>query len=81
MPLVVTPQLLLCGLFVPRSQMAGWLEGVSTMLPMTWSVMALTEVGSHSSATSTMWSSLAIVVATIMAALTLGALTLRRRTA
>lgn len=80
MPLVVTPQLLLCGLFVPRDQMAGWLEGISNVLPMTFSVKALTEVGSHSSATGTMWSSLAVVVAVIIAALMLGALTLRRRT-
>ena len=81
MPLVVTPQLLLCGLFVPRDQMAGWLEGVSNMLPMTWSVKALTEVGRHTNPTSTMWSSLGVVVAVVVAALMLGALTLRRRTA
>lgn len=81
MPLVVTPQLLLCGLFVPRNQMAGWLEGVSNMLPMTWSVKALTEVGTHTNPTSTMWSSLGVVVAVVVAALMLGALTLRRRTA
>jgi ABC-2 type transport system permease protein len=29
MPAIVLPQLLLCGLFVARDEMAGWLEGIS----------------------------------------------------
>ena len=35
MPAVVIPQLLLCGLFVPRDQMAG-LQAVSDVLPLTY---------------------------------------------
>ena len=30
LPVVVIPQILLCGLFVPRDQMAGWLSALST---------------------------------------------------
>ena len=33
MPVVVLPQALLCGLFVPRDQMAGWLQAISDVLP------------------------------------------------
>ena len=29
MPALVVPQLLLCGLFVDRDQMAGWLQAIS----------------------------------------------------
>ncbi len=80
MPLVILPQLLLCGLFVPREHMAGWLETLSALLPMTYAVEALTEVGAHVSPTNAMWRDLAIVGAVTVAALVLGALTLRRRT-
>ena len=55
MPVVVVPQILLCGLFVPRNQMAGWLQGISNLLPMTYAVEALQEVGMHRSATGRMW--------------------------
>lgn len=80
MPLVILPQLLLCGLFVPRDQMAGWLEVLSTLLPMTYAVEALMEVGVSPDPTSAMWRNLAVVSGATVAALVLGALTLRRRT-
>lgn len=80
MPLVILPQLLLCGLFVPRDQMAGWLEALSIAMPMTYSVDALMEVGRHADPTGTVWRNLAIVAAAAVAALVLGALSLRRRT-
>ena len=80
LPLVVLPQLLLCGLFVPRDQMAGWLETLSNAMPMTYAVEALMEVGANADPTGTMWRSLGVVTALIVAGLVLGALTLRRRT-
>ncbi|MEV4282759.1 ABC transporter permease [Actinoplanes xinjiangensis] len=81
MPLVVAPQLLLCGLFVPRDDMAGWLQAISNVLPMSYSVEALTEVGVHTEPTGIMWRDLTVVVGAIVVALILGAATLRRRTA
>ena len=80
MPLVALPQALLCGLFVPREQMAGWLQAVSDVLPLTYAVEALQEVGANASATETMWRDVAIVVAVVVVALALGAATLPRRT-
>ncbi|GID31775.1 ABC transporter permease [Paractinoplanes brasiliensis] len=80
LPVVVIPQLLLCGLFVPRGQMAGWLEGISNALPLTYAVEALAEVGRATDPTTTMWRDLAIVAGAAMVALVLAAATLRRRT-
>ena len=80
MPLVSIPQILLCGLFVPRAEMAGWLEGLSYAMPLAYSVEALTEVGRHPEPTALMWRDLAIVAAVLLVALALGAATLRRRT-
>jgi ABC-2 type transport system permease protein len=81
MPVVVIPQLLLCGLFVARDAMAGWLQAISNVLPMTYAVEALHEVGSHADPTGTLWKDLGIVVGCVVVALTLAAATLRRRTA
>ncbi|GAA1634964.1 ABC transporter permease [Actinoplanes couchii] len=81
MPVVAAPQLLLCGLFVPREEMAGWLQAISDVLPLSYSVEALTEVGVHTDPTGIMWRDLAVVVAAVVVALVLGAATLRRRTA
>jgi ABC-2 type transport system permease protein len=79
MPAVVLPQVLLCGLFVPREQMVGWLQALSDVLPMSYAVEALTEVGTHTAATPRMWRDLVIIVGAAVIALMLGAATLRRR--
>jgi ABC-2 type transport system permease protein len=80
LPVVVIPQLLLCGLFVDRDSMAGWLHAISNVLPMTYAVQALQELQHNSSATNILWRDLGIVVGCIVLALTLAAATLRRRT-
>jgi ABC-2 type transport system permease protein len=80
LPVVVVPQLLLCGLFVPRDQMVGWLQAVSDVLPLPYAVEALGQVGAYADATTTMWRNLAIVVGAAIVALILAAATLRRRT-
>jgi ABC-2 type transport system permease protein len=81
MPVVGAPQLLLCGLFVARDHMAGWLQAISNVLPLSYSVQALTEVGAHAEPTGRMWRDLLIVLGAVLLALALGAATLRRRTA
>jgi ABC-2 type transport system permease protein len=80
LPVVVIPQILLCGLFVPREQMAGWLQAIADVLPLTYAVDALLEVGSSAQATATMWRDLIIVAGAAVVALVLAAATLRRRT-
>ena len=80
MPGVVVPQLLLCGLFVQRGPMSGWLQAVADVLPLSYAVEALTQVGAHPEATATMWRGLSVVAGAAVVALVLAAATLRRRT-
>jgi ABC-2 type transport system permease protein len=80
LPVVVLPQLLLCGLFVPRGQMSGWLQAVSDVMPLSYAVEALGQVGAHADPTATLWRDLAVVAGAAVVALVLAAATLRRRT-
>jgi ABC-2 type transport system permease protein len=80
MPAVVLPQLLLCGLFVPRDQMAALLEAVSDLLPLTYAFDALERVASGADFGARGWLDVAVIVAVTLLALALGAATLRRRT-
>ncbi len=80
MPVVVLPQILLCGLFVARTAMVGWLQAISNYLPLTYSVEALDQVGKNVDPTGTMWRDLLIVLGCVVVALVLAASTLRRRT-
>ena len=80
MPAFILPQLLLCGLFVARSQMADWLHVLSGALPMTYAYDALARVA-RASGGGRLVLDLAVVVGTMCLALALGAATLRRRTA
>ena len=80
MPVIVLPQFFLCGLLVPREQLAGWLQAVSDVLPLTYAVDALREVGRSTGATGTMWADTAVVAGVAALALALAAGTLRRRT-
>lgn len=65
------PQILLCGLFVPRDQMAGWLSALSDVMPLSYAVEA---------PTSTFWVDLIAVGGCVIRGLVLAAATLRRRT-
>ncbi|MFI6366982.1 ABC transporter permease [Nocardia sp. NPDC050630] len=81
MPVVVAPQIFLCGLLVPRGQLPGWLEAISNVLPLSYAVDALQQVSTHSDVTGQMLRDLAVVAGFAVVALCLGAATLRRRTA
>jgi len=80
MPVIVLPQFFLCGLLVAREQMAGWLQAISDVLPLTYAVEALQEVGRSADPTDTMWLHVGIVAGAALLALALAAATLRRRT-
>ncbi len=86
MPALVIPQILLCGLFIPRDQMPAVLHAVSDVLPLTYAVEAMDHVatvadGGFAGVDSAAWRELAVVVGFVLAGLALGAATLRRRTA
>jgi ABC-2 type transport system permease protein len=81
MPAFVLPQVLLCGLFVPRGEMAPWLEAISNVLPMSYAVEAMQQVIKEPGMTGTLWVDIAVIAGCMVLALVLGAATLRRRTA
>lgn len=76
---IIMPQVLLCGLFVPRDQMATLLQRIADILPLTYSVEAMQQVTQHASWTSTLTHDLLIVVGYACLALVLGAATIRRK--
>ncbi|MDX3456334.1 ABC transporter permease [Streptomyces sp. ME02-8801-2C] len=80
MPAVIFPQLLLCGLFTPRSNMHPVLEAISDVLPMSYAVDGMNEVLTHTDITATFVRDTLIVAICALLVLTLGAATLRRRT-
>ncbi|MDJ0313683.1 ABC transporter permease [Arthrobacter sp. H35-D1] len=81
MPVVVFPQILLCGLFVARDQMNTVLEALSNIMPLSYAVHGLQEVAAHAKPTSALAADLVVVAAFVVAGLLLASLTLRRRTA
>jgi ABC-2 type transport system permease protein len=81
MPAFVLPQILLCGLLVPRDQMAGWLDAIASVLPLTFAFDALDAVAIDGSDLAGVGGEIAVLAGFTAAAIGLGALTLRRRTA
>jgi len=80
MPALVIPQILLCGLFVPRDELPGVLGAISDVLPLSYAVDAMEVLQVESGLSGQFWSDLAVVAAFILACVALGAATLRRRT-
>lgn len=80
MPVVIFPQFFLCGLLLPLDKMPDTLAFIAHFVPMTYAVEALQNIGTESGIGSQSWRDLIIVVAVVLAALLLGATTLRRST-
>ncbi|MFJ8363684.1 ABC transporter permease [Streptomyces sp. NPDC093984] len=80
MPAVVFPQLLLCGLFVPRAHMAQPLRWASDVLPLSYAVDALDRAAAGTTGTADLVRDLSVIAGSALAALALAAATLRRRT-
>ena len=80
MPAFIFPQILLCGLFIPRGQMAGWLRGVSDVFPFTYAYDALHRATALGTFDARFALDLSITLSVTVLALALGASTLRRRT-
>ena len=80
MPAFVLPQFLLCGLLTPRDAMPGVLSGLSDVLPLSYAVDAMTAVATQADAAADVWRDVAVMAGFVVAAIALGAATLRRRT-
>lgn len=79
MPLVVLPQFLLCGLLAPRDTMAPALTAISNVLPLSYAVDAMNAITTQTTLSQETWIDLAVVFGFGLAALAVGALTLRRQ--
>ncbi len=80
MPAFVLPQILLCGLLVPRDELPTVLSWISDLLPLSYAVDAMNAITSSADGTADALRALGVVVAFIVGALALGSLTLSRRT-
>ena len=79
MPLLVFPQIILGGLFMPRDQMPDVLYAISDWLPLSYAIDTINAVAAGDEGWD-VFGPLLIVVAFAVGALVLAALTLRRRT-
>lgn len=81
MPAFVLPQVLLCGLFVPRESLPDVLSVVSDVLPLSYAVEAMREVQTASNWTTALTVDMTVIAGSGLVALALASSTLRRRTA
>jgi len=79
MPVLVFPQLLLGGLFLPRDQMPDVLRAISDVLPLSYAIDAVDAVGAGDGGWD-LWGPVLVVAAVAALCLALAASTLRRRT-
>jgi ABC transporter DrrB family efflux protein len=80
MPLFILPQFLLCGMLVPRADMASWLKAISDFLPLSYVIEGLNELRTHSDITTLFVLDMVFVGIFVVSGLVVGALTLRRQT-
>ena len=79
MPLLVFPQIILGGLFMPRDQMPDVLHAISDWLPLSYAIDTINAVAAGDEGWD-VFGPLLVVLAFAVGALVLAALTLRRRT-
>lgn len=80
MPIIVLPQLLVCGLFVPRDQMADWLRYLSDAMPLSYAVEALQHVTVSAELDASYVRGAVVLAGGALLSLMLAAATLRRQT-
>jgi ABC-2 type transport system permease protein len=80
MPAFILPQLLLCGLFVPRERMASALEALAQALPATYAYDALETLAEDGTLGTAGALDVAVVLGLTLLSLVVAAATLRRAT-
>jgi ABC-2 type transport system permease protein len=81
MPVIVLPQLLVCGLFIPRDRMADALRYFSDVMPLSYAVQALQHVTDSASLDVNYVRGVLVLAGTAILSLVLAAATLQRKTA
>ncbi|UOQ88547.1 ABC transporter permease [Agromyces endophyticus] len=80
MPLIVFPQILLGGIFIPRDQLPAGLEEISDWLPLSYAIDALQAVAADSESAEWIMVRILAIGAWIVGSIVVGSITLRRRT-
>lgn len=80
MPAFVLPQALLCGLLMPLNQLPRILEVIARFLPLTYAVDAMQLVTHEHTPSAQAYGDVLFVLAFVVAAILVGAATLRRKT-
>lgn len=81
MPAFVFPQILLGGIFLPRGELPEVLEAIGDWLPLSHAIDALNAVARDDQDPGYIWMRIGFIAAWILAAIVVGSMTLRRRTA
>jgi ABC-2 type transport system permease protein len=79
-PLIIVPQIFLCGVIWPVEQMPDYLQWLSTVLPLTYAVDGLREIMLEGQSLLDVWVELVVLLAFAAATSILAAVTLRRGT-
>ena len=79
LPVIIIPQLILCGLIMPRDQMPAVLEAISVVLPLTYVVDAMKTLSAETGVAG-IWGDVAVIAGFIVVAVAVASTTLRRRT-
>ena len=79
LPVIIIPQLILCGLIMPRDQMPAVLEAISVVLPLTYVVDAMQTLSAETGVAG-IWGDVAVIAGFIVVAVAVASTTLRRRT-
>jgi len=80
MPAFILPQVLLCGLLMPLSQLPTALRWVADCLPLTYAVDAMTRLSTEVAVSARTYGDVGIVLAFAIVAILYGSATLRRST-
>lgn len=80
LPVFAFPQILLCGIFIPRDQLPEVLEAISEWLPLSYAIDALQAVAADSESTEWILGKVLVLGAWIVGCIVVGSITLRRRT-
>lgn len=80
MPLVIGPQIFLCGLLAPREGMPQVLQWISDALPMTYAVKALQAIGAQADPSGDVLRNVGILALFAIGALALAAASMPRQT-
>lgn len=80
MPLVIGPQIFLCGLLAPREGMPTVLQWLSDLLPMTYAVKGLQAIGSEADPSADVLTNVGVLALFALGALALAAWSMPRQT-